>query len=193
MARKQKKTRRGKGTLFLIAGLLAASGIFRLSGGVGEAVAREFESFSEAEVIAETQTCSADLEPVLAAIQARESRLEEREAQLEKRMQELAHAEVAIRENYDALVTAEEELAATLARVESAAEDDVSRLTAVYENMKPKDAAALFEEMAPEFAAGFLARMRPDAAAEVMAGLQPKTAYTISVLLAGRNADLPKE
>ena len=62
----------------------------------------------------------------------------------------------------------------------------------IHENMKPKDAAALFEEMAPEFAAGFLGRMRPDAAGAVMAGLDPKTAYTISVLLAGRNADVPK-
>ena len=46
--------------------------------------------------------------------------------------------------------------------------------------------------MEPDFAAGFLGRMRPDAAAAVMAGLTPETAYSISVILAGRNATAPK-
>ena len=57
--------------------------------------------------------------------------------------------------------------------------------------MKPKDAAALFEEMSPEFAAGFLGLMRADAAALIMTGLEPTTAYSISVILAGRNANVP--
>ena len=50
-----------------------------------------------------------------------------------------------------------------------------------------------FEEMTPEFAAGFMARMRPDTAAAVMAGLEPATAYSISVVIAGRNARVPTE
>jgi flagellar motility protein MotE (MotC chaperone) len=58
--------------------------------------------------------------------------------------------------------------------------------------MKPKDAAALFEEMDPGFAAGFLGRMRAVAAASVMAGLSPQTAYSVSVIMAGRNANAPK-
>ena len=94
---------------------------------------------------------------------------------------------------FTALTDAEEKLAATLAQTDHAADKDVARLVAVYERMKPKDAAPLFEEMAPEFAAGFLARMRPEAAAAVMAGLAPPRAYAISVLLAGRNAKAPKE
>jgi flagellar motility protein MotE (MotC chaperone) len=55
--------------------------------------------------------------------------------------------------------------------------------------MKPKDASLLFERMSPDFAAGFLGRMRPDAAAAIMSGLPPELGYSISVLLAGRNAD----
>ena len=87
----------------------------------------------------------------------------------------------------------EAKLSATLSVADGAAEKDLARLTAVYEAMKPKDASALFETMAPEFAAGFLGRMRPEAAALVMTGLSPKAAYGISVLLAGRNALVPKE
>ena len=47
--------------------------------------------------------------------------------------------------------------------------------------------------MTPEFAAGFIGRMRADAAAAIMAGLSPQAAYTISVILAGRNARAPTE
>jgi hypothetical protein len=46
--------------------------------------------------------------------------------------------------------------------------------------------------MDPEFAAGFLGRMRPDAAGAVMAGLSAEKAYAVSVILAGRNAGVPK-
>ncbi|NHX27768.1 hypothetical protein HA397_27890, partial [Escherichia coli] len=83
---------------------------------------------------------------------------------------------------------AEDSLRATLTLAETAAESDLARLTAVYENMKPKDAAGLFEQMSPDFAAGFMGMMRPDAAAQIMAALDPATAYSISVVLAGRNA-----
>jgi len=46
--------------------------------------------------------------------------------------------------------------------------------------------------MAPDFAAGFLSRMQPAAAAAIMAGMTPEQAYSISVLIAGRNAMAPK-
>jgi flagellar motility protein MotE (MotC chaperone) len=57
--------------------------------------------------------------------------------------------------------------------------------------MKPKDAAAIFESMDVTFAAGFLARMNRDAAARLMAGLSAEKAYSISVVMAGRNARAP--
>jgi hypothetical protein len=52
--------------------------------------------------------------------------------------------------------------------------------------------AALFQTMSPEFAAGFLGRMQPTSAADILTGLKPDKAYEVSVLLAGRNALVPK-
>ena len=86
----------------------------------------------------------------------------------------------------------ENRLRATLAKADQAAEKDIARLTSVYENMKPAQAAPLFEAMEPSFAAGFLSRMRPDAAAGILANVDPQAAYTISVLIAGQNASVPK-
>jgi len=91
------------------------------------------------------------------------------------------------------LAAAETNLKEVLALADGAAEQDIARLTAVYEAMKPADAAKIFDAMAPDFAAGFLGRMQPAAAAAVLAGMAPDKAYSISVLIAGRNAMVPKQ
>lgn len=134
-----------------------------------------------------------DLMPLIEALNRREARVKQREEDLDVRLQALSLAEKEINKKLEELEAAERQLRETLALAQTAAEDDLTKLTDVYANMKPKQAAALFEEMDPEFAAGFLGRMKPDAAAAIMAGLTPGTAYTISVVLAGRNANVPKQ
>jgi flagellar motility protein MotE (MotC chaperone) len=133
-----------------------------------------------------------EISGLIAALKERESRVVEREKRLEMRLRALAVADAEIEKRMQALSETEQALRATLSLADEASENDLLRLTAVYESMKPKDAAALFEEMDPNFAAGFLGRMRPDVAASVMAGLTPAAAYSISVILAGRNANAPK-
>lgn len=190
---RQPRRRPGRGPLFLIAVFLGVSGLLRLGSGASEAMAEAQmpppEVSSDASNICEQDPGTMAM---LAALRAREERLAGREAMIADRAQTLVLAKAEIDEKLAALIAAEEKLASTLAQADQAADQDVARLVAVYERMKPKEAAPLFEEMAPEFAAGFLGRMRPEAAAAVMAGLEPKRAYTISVLLAGRNANVPK-
>lgn len=189
----------GRGILWLIALAFAASGLLRLGGETGQAIAREVAALAAntardgdgAADLAEACGSEADIAEVLARLREREARLERREAALEDRLQALSVADLQIRRNMAALVEAEAELEATMALADTAAEDDLVRLTSVYENMKPKDAAPLFATMDPQFAAGFLGRMRADAAAAIMAGLDPQAAYSISVILAGRNANVP--
>jgi flagellar motility protein MotE (MotC chaperone) len=192
----RKSWKSGRGALWVVAALLIGSAVVRLSGETGAAIAREMAQLGAGEDLpAEPLICetSEDLATVLAALQGREARLKEQEAILNDQRQALALARAQVEDNLTALAAAEAKLKSTLSVANTAAESDLERLTAMYENMKPKDAAALFEEMAPNFAAGFLARMRPDAAATVLAGLQPTTAYSISVILAGRNASVPTE
>lgn len=112
---------------------------------------------------------------------------------MQKRQAALDEAEKSVRAQMAELAEAEAELNKTIALADGAAENDVSRLTSVYESMKPKEAARLFEAMAPEFAAGFIGRMQPEAAAAVMSGMSAEAAYSVSVLLAGRNALAPSE
>jgi flagellar motility protein MotE (MotC chaperone) len=186
--RRGRKRGAARGALVVIAGLLLISAAIRVGLGLNGAIALE----TGQEAAAPEPASDAANMALLAALQAREDRLAKAEAAYEDRRQALALAEKTIDEKLGALTAAEAALSATIARAETASEDDLAKLTAVYENMKPADAAAVFEAMSPDFAAGFLGRMRPEAAAGVMAGLTPETAYSISVLLAGRNAGVPK-
>lgn len=188
----------GRGALTLVALVLISSAILRLSG-TGAAIALELKEQldSSGDQHATSDNDVKDLTPeliqLLADAKEREARLRDREAKLEARIQALALIESAVAEDLQRLEKAEENLRVTMSQADKAAETDIGQLTAVYENMKPDQAAALFEKMEPSFAAGFLGRMRSDAAAAILAGLDPDLAYSISVVLAGRNADVPRE
>ena len=196
----RKKSRRrtqGRGTLVAISALLVGSALIRLGDDAGQAFAKapdatETQERSAAPEYAACETLD-DYQPMLAAFRQREARITSQEVALQDRMQALKIANQEIERKLSELTAAEEALRDTIALADTAAESDLDRLTKVYENMKPKQAAALFEEMDPSFAAGFIGRMRPEAAAAVMAGLSPEAAHAYSVVLAGRNTNVPTE
>lgn len=183
----------------LIASLLVSSALLRIAFGDGTAIAEGNlatqlmmpDRSAEAEP-EQTSLEPAEITTLLGALNEREARVADAETQLAVRKKALDIAQVEIERRLVALEHAEKKLAATMARAQTASEDDIAKLTAVYENMKPKEAAELFETMEPEFAAGFMARMRPDVAAKILSGLDPTVAYSISAILAGRNAKAPK-
>ncbi|MCU0901779.1 MAG: hypothetical protein MUC82_14980 [Cypionkella sp.] len=181
----------GRGTLALLALVLASSGALRLGHGVGAAMA--LQPGEDAVAAAAPLQCPEPPAALAQALRERDAALSAREVALKDRLAALTLAEQALNTRLAELESAEESLRATLAIADGAAEKDLQRLTSVYEAMKPAEASALFSTMAPEFAAGFLGRMRPDAAAAIIAGMEPETAYAISVLIAGRNALAPTE
>ena len=187
----------GKGALFVVATLLLGSALIRVGDGAGQALAlapQEIET-SDLPPAQPPRACETQdtFEEMLAAFEARERRIEQREASIRDRMQALQVADQQVQQKLTDLTEAEARLRETMALAETAAEGDLDRLTKVYESMKPKQAAALFEQMNPNFAAGFLGRMRPASAAQIMAGLSPEAAHRFSVVLAGRNANVPSE
>lgn len=186
------KHRRGHGVLAVIATMFLLSAVLRLGMGAEQAIARSLAEAAKDDGVTDCDIPE-DMAAVLQALSDRESDIAERDTKLQERMQILATAEREIDEKLTRLTEAEESLRATIALADTAAEDDINRLVSVYEAMKPKDAATLFEEMSPDFAAGFLGRMSPDAAAGVLAGLSPQAAYSLSAILAGRNAEIGQE
>ena len=185
----------GRGTLVIISALLIGSAMVRVSSDAGQAIAKTspIEEIEEKDHVAAECKPPEDLQPVLEAFRQREERISRHEIALQDRMQALNTANREIERKLAQLTEAENNLRETIALADTAAESDLDRLTKVYENMKPKQAAALFEEMDPSFAAGFIGRMRPEAAAAGMAGLSPEAAHAFSVMLAGRNTNVPTE
>lgn len=179
--------------LRLIVLMLVASGCIRL-GSVGTAIARDSVASEPVSEMA-TLNCGPDedLDGLFELIRERTKQLDDQELALLNRQKELEAAEVLIKQNLVRLEETEARLAKTIDLVDGASEDDIGRLTAVYESMKPKTAAELFSQMTPDFAAGFLGRMSPKAAGDIMSGLSPEGAYAISVVLAGRNANVPTQ
>ncbi|MBZ4022002.1 hypothetical protein CKO11_05970 [Rhodobacter sp. TJ_12] len=180
--------------MLLIATLFAASGAIRFGSGIAQAFATDTGA-QDAQPVQTAEECISEpgVMLMLKEVQAREKKLREGEQLLSDRSQAIALAEKRIEDRLALLVEAERNLSQTVTMADQAADEDVARLVTVYENMKPKEAAPLFAAMAPDFAAGFLARMRPDASAAVMAALEPQVAYSISVIMAGRNAGAPQE
>lgn len=184
---------RDRRVLALIALFLVASAALRLAEPAA-AVAREI---GDAGLLSAASTAEPDAIPeivdLLARLRAREAALDAREAHLDARAEVLDTAESRVRTALQQLDDAEKKLAATMVRAQTASEDDLARLTGVYENMESEQAAELFKRMEPSFAAGFLGRMRTESAAGILAMLEPETAYAISVVLAGRHAGVPVE
>jgi flagellar motility protein MotE (MotC chaperone) len=130
---------------------------------------------------------------LLTAIRARETQLDAEEGRLADRAQTLSVAEKKLAEQLAAFDTAQKNLEKTLAMADEAAERDIARMTTVYENMKPADAARIFERMDVNFAAGLLSRMRPEIAADVLTGMNADSAYAVTLTIASRNAAVPKQ
>ncbi len=134
-----------------------------------------------------------DAEGLLAAIRDRETALQTEEARLADRRQTLNVAEAKLAEQLAAFETAQRQLEETLALADNAAERDIERMTAVYESMKPADAARIFGRMDVTFASGLLVRLKPEIAAAILTGMEPDAAYAITVTVASRNAAVPTE
>ena len=188
----------GKGTLALISTLLIASATLRIAIGATQAVAKndvapppiEVETLPLEQAVQDFENPS-HYAAFFDELQKKEKRLKTREENLIVWEQTLTEAETLIQQRLTELEAAEARLSSTISVAETASENDLAKLVAVYETMKPKGAAALFEEMDPNFAAGFLGRMAPESAAGILAGMKPETAYSVSVILAGRNANAP--
>ena len=183
------------GPVSIVGGLLIASALTRVAAGAAENLEKldgttASRNTQVTEQAARDQACAddADLQRVLDALRQREADLATAEAALDLQ-QSKADAETRqAEERIAAAEAAEAALKETMALSDAASETDLAQLTQVYERMKPKKAAALFEAMQPAFAAGFLGRMRPESAAAILAAMPPDTAYSISVIVAGRNA-----
>ena len=173
------------GGIGLIVLCFAASAVLR-AGDAGSAWAEE-----AAHTVGAPAAPPPDKDALLATIRDREAQLDAEEKRLADRRQTLGVAETKLSEQLAAFEKARKQLEATLATADKAAEKDIDRVTLVYENMKPAEAAKILDRMDVAFAAGLMSRMRPEIAAQVLSGMNPDAAYAVTLTIASRNSAVP--
>lgn len=175
------------GGVGLIVACFLASGVLRLSES-SLALAEEIESGTGATA---NPAGSDNPGQLMKALRDREAQLNAEEARIADRAQTLNVAEAKLAEQLAAYDKAQKQLQETLASADKAAEKDINKMTTVYENMKPADAARILDRMDVAFAAGLMARMRPEIAAQILSAMNADSAYAVTLTVASRNSKVP--
>ncbi len=132
---------------------------------------------------------NAQSEDVLEALAARRKTLDQRQAEVEMREKLLAAAEARIDQKIEELKTLKAEVDEVFQTEEAKGDEKMKSLVKVYENMKPKDAAAVFEQMEMDVLLNLLDRMNERKLAAILASMDPARAQAVTVALATVNED----
>jgi len=130
---------------------------------------------------------------ILETLSSDMERLDIRETQIKEREVALAAIEKTMAAQMEAVDVANKALQVKIDQINTLANDDLKHLVGMYQTMKPKQAAEIFNSMDPAFAAGFLREMSSEKAGFIMANMDARRSYTISVIIAGKNANYRKK
>ncbi|WP_265501944.1 MotE family protein [Paracoccus beibuensis] len=118
-------------------------------------------------------------------------RIERYMQDIDTRKQELATAEATLRERLQELRAQKDSLGATTAGDTQAVRTDIDRLIAVYDQMKPAEAAAVLTNLPADFAAEILMRVQPETGARIIAAVEPRQAALLTAQMGARSVRTP--
>nr|WP_256447673.1 hypothetical protein [Paracoccus marinaquae] len=108
-------------------------------------------------------------------------------ASIDARKEELVEAETTLRQRLSELKA---QKGGTRLRRDTASEavrQDIDRLVAVYDQMKPAEAAAVLTNLPADFAAEILMRVRPETGARIIASVEPRQAALLTAQMGARS------
>ncbi len=126
---------------------------------------------------------------VLEALAQRRKALDARENEVAMREKLLAAAETRIDDKIVELKELKTQIDEVFKTEESKGDAKFKSLVKVYENMKPKDAAAVFEQLDMTVLLELLDRMNERKLAAILAAMDPARAQVVTVQLATENED----
>ncbi|WCR11210.1 hypothetical protein JHW45_02035 [Paracoccus stylophorae] len=150
-------------------------------------LSRVFAAFAEPSGL--LQGCGDVPEAVALAGELRDRalRIERYMESIETRKAQLAQAEQALQRK---LVELKAQKGGIRSRSDSATEavrSDIERLVAVYDQMKPAEAAAILTNLPADFAAEILMRVRPETGARIIAAVEPRQAALMTAQMGARS------
>lgn len=118
-------------------------------------------------------------------------RIERYMAALDQRKADLATAEATLRQRLGELKASKGNARATRNGSSEAVRSDIDRLIAVYDQMKPAEAAAILTNLPADFAAEILMRVQPEAGARIIAAVEPRQAALLTAQMGARSVRKP--
>lgn len=158
------------------------------------------EAVQETTLVAQSPAPSASERAVLERLQERRQELDSRARELEIRESLLKAHEQRIEAKVEELKGVETRITAATRQKDDADAQRFKSIIAMYESMKPKDAARIFDRLDMTVLVDVASNMKPQKMSDVLAQMQPDAAEKLTVELARRTggdqgepaADLPK-
>lgn len=123
---------------------------------------------------------------LLQSLASRRQELEQREKTLEEKEALLKAAETRVEEKVARLEEVQGKVEALLGQYDDEEQHKLDNLVAIYEKMKPKDAARIFEQLDMEVLLSVVTRMKERITAPILAEMRPDRAQQITVRMAER-------
>lgn len=124
---------------------------------------------------------------VLQDLKARREALDSRASELELREQMIRAAEHTLESKIDEWKLLKTEVEGLLRAYDTQQDEDLNRLAAYYERMKPKDAARIFNELDMKELLSIVGRMKDNNASAVIAEMDTRKATDLTTRLAARS------
>lgn len=141
-----------------------------------------------AQTLLEAQASPGQQELVKGLI-ARREEIEARAGELEHRLALIEAAEVRLQERYDALAALEEKIGATADEKEVDDSEQMKGIIAMYEAMRPADAANIFNNLEKSVLLRVGRGMNPRKLGPIMAKMLPQKAQDLTIMLAKNEND----
>lgn len=118
-------------------------------------------------------------------------RIERYMASIDSRKADLLQAETTLRERLAELRALKGAASARRDGDTEAVRGDIDQLIAVYDQMKPAEAAAILTNLPADFAAEILVRVRPETGARIIAAVEPRQAALLTAQMGARSVRNP--
>ena len=117
---------------------------------------------------------------LLKELQREKQRISVKEAELAKKEAFVKNLDATLQARANELIALEQRLVALSLDAERTKDERIKKLSGVYENMDPEQAARAIEEMDPNLAVTLLLRMRKREAGRILGAMDPQKASKIS-------------
>lgn len=150
-------------------------------------VSRYFVAFAETGDLLDGCTDVPEAVALAAELRDRALRIERYMDSIREQKAELATAQANLRKALTELAARKGGVQMRRSTESQAVRDDIDRLVALYDQMKPAEAAAVLTNLPPDFAAEILMRVQPENGARIIASVEPRQAALLTAQMGARS------